>query len=90
MFTRFTPEARKANQALVDLLDEIAGRNYSTPLPRRLEEDLDAVAIELTPDDLRDIESTASKITVHGARLPEYALKVTGLSSYEVPSEVTS
>jgi aryl-alcohol dehydrogenase-like predicted oxidoreductase len=90
---RFTPEARKANQALVALLGEIAQRKHATPaqialawllaqkpwivpIPgtrklERLDENLGAVAVELTPDDLRDIESTASQITVQGARYPE-------------------
>jgi aryl-alcohol dehydrogenase-like predicted oxidoreductase len=87
---RFSPEARKANQALVDLLARIAVRKKATPaqialawllaqkpwivpIPgttklHRLEENIGAAAVELTPDDLRDIESAASKITVHGAR----------------------
>ena len=90
---RFTPEARKANQALVDLLREIAERKKATPaqialawllaqkpwivpIPgttklERLEENIGAVAVELTPDDLREIEHAASKITVQGARYPE-------------------
>jgi aryl-alcohol dehydrogenase-like predicted oxidoreductase len=91
---RFTPEARKANQALVDLLARIAARKKATPaqialawllsqkpwivpIPgttklERLEENLEAVNVELTRDDLREIESTASKITVRGARYPEH------------------
>jgi aryl-alcohol dehydrogenase-like predicted oxidoreductase len=90
---RFTPEARKANQALVDVLRAIAARKQATPaqialawllaqkpwivpIPgtrrlERLEENIGAAAIELTPDDLRDIESAASTIRVHGARYPE-------------------
>src|SRR5437660_1152816 len=90
---RFTPEARKANQALVDLLGSIAQRKNATPaqialawllaqkpwivpIPgtrklERLEENIGAVAIELTADNLRDIESAASQITVEGARYPE-------------------
>ncbi len=90
---RFTPEARKANQALVDLLGQIAERKGATPaqialawllaqkpwivpIPgtrrlERLEENIGAVAVELTADDLRDIESAASQITVQGARYPE-------------------
>jgi aryl-alcohol dehydrogenase-like predicted oxidoreductase len=97
---RFTPEARKANQALVDLLGRVAERKQATPaqiaiawllaqkpwivpIPgttklHRLEENIGAVNVELTPDDLNEIESAASKITVHGARLPESALKLTG------------
>jgi aryl-alcohol dehydrogenase-like predicted oxidoreductase len=97
---RFTPEARKANQALVDLLGSIAQRKNATPaqialawllaqkpwivpIPgtrklERLEENIGAVAVELTPDDLRDIESAASKITVQGARYPEHLERLTG------------
>ena len=97
---RFTPEARKANQALVDLLGEIAKRKKATPaqialawllaqkpwivpIPgttklQRLEENIGAAAIELTPDDLREIESAASKITVQGARYPENLERMTG------------
>jgi aryl-alcohol dehydrogenase-like predicted oxidoreductase len=89
-FPRFTPEARKANQALVDLLGTIAARKQATraqialawllaqkpwivPIPgttkpARLEENIGAVAIALTADDLREIESAASHITVQGAR----------------------
>jgi aryl-alcohol dehydrogenase-like predicted oxidoreductase len=91
---RFTPEARKANQALVDLLRKIAERKKATPaqialawllaqkpwivpIPgttklNRLEENIGAVAVELTSDDLREIESAASKITIQGARYPEH------------------
>jgi len=98
---RFTPEARKANQALVDLLAEIAGRKKATPaqialtwllaqkpwivpIPgttklERLKENIGAASIELTPDDLREIESAASKITVQGARYPEHLERMTGL-----------
>jgi aryl-alcohol dehydrogenase-like predicted oxidoreductase len=97
---RFTPEARKANQALVDLLREIAERKKATPaqialawllaqkpwivpIPgttklERLEENIGAVAVELTPDDLREIDSAASKITVQGARYPEELERRTG------------
>ena len=97
---RFTPEARKANQALVDLLGEIAGRKKATPaqialawllaqklwivpIPgtrklERLDENIGAVAIEFTPDDLREIENAASKITVQGARYPEHLEQMTG------------
>ncbi len=97
---RFTPEARQANQALVDLLNKIAEQKRATPaqialawllaqkpwivpIPgttklHRLEENIGATAVELTPDDLRAIESAASKITVQGARLPEAVLKMTG------------
>ena len=87
---RFTPEARRANQALVDLLAKIGQRKKATPaqialawllaqkpwivpIPgttkrHRLEENIGAAAVELTPDDLREIDSAASKITVQGAR----------------------
>lgn len=97
---RFTQEARKANQALVDLLKSIAeGKNatpaqialawllaqkpWIVPIPgttklHRLEENIGAAAIGLTADDLREIDSAASKITVHGARYPERMEKMTG------------
>jgi aryl-alcohol dehydrogenase-like predicted oxidoreductase len=97
---RFTPEALKANQALVDLLGQIGARRQATPaqialawllaqkpwivpIPgttklHRLEENLGAAAIELTVEDLRDIEGAASKITVQGERYPEHLLKMTG------------
>jgi aryl-alcohol dehydrogenase-like predicted oxidoreductase len=97
---RFTPEARKANQALVDLLGEIAKRKKATPaqialawllaqkpwivpIPgttklHRLEENIGAASIDLTPDDLRDIENAASKIAVQGARYPEKLEQMTG------------
>jgi aryl-alcohol dehydrogenase-like predicted oxidoreductase len=100
MLPRFTPEALKANQALVDLLGQIAKRKKATPaqialawllaqkpwivpIPgttklHRLEENIGAVSIELTPDDLREIESAASKITVQGARYPEKLEQMTG------------
>jgi aryl-alcohol dehydrogenase-like predicted oxidoreductase len=91
---RFTPEARKANQAMVDLLSVIAQRKHATParialawllaqkpwivpIPgtrrlERLDENIGASAVELTPDDLRQIESAASQITIEGARYPEH------------------
>jgi aryl-alcohol dehydrogenase-like predicted oxidoreductase len=97
---RFTPEARKANQVLVDLLGKIAQRKKATPaqialawllaqkpwivpIPgttklARLEENIGAVAIQLTSDDLREIESVASRITVQGARYPENLMQMTG------------
>jgi aryl-alcohol dehydrogenase-like predicted oxidoreductase len=100
MLPRFTPEARKANQALVDLLGGIARRNKTTPaqialawllaqkpwivpIPgttklKRLEENIGAASIELTSDDLREIENAASKITVQGARYPEHLEQKTG------------
>ncbi len=97
---RFTPEARKANQALVDLLAGIGERKRATPaqialawllaqkpwivpIPgttklARLDENLGAAAVELTSDDLREIESASSKITVLGARYPEHIERMTG------------
>src|SRR5277367_2932245 len=97
---RFTPEAMKANQALVDLLGAIAKRKQArpaqialawllaqkpwiVPIPgttklNRLDENLGAVAVELTADDLREIESAASEITVQGARYPEKLEQMTG------------
>jgi aryl-alcohol dehydrogenase-like predicted oxidoreductase len=96
---RFTAEARKANQALVDLLGRIAERKKTTPaqvalawlleqkpwivpIPgttklERLEENIGAVSVELIPDDLREIEDAASKITVEGARYPEHLERMT-------------
>jgi aryl-alcohol dehydrogenase-like predicted oxidoreductase len=98
---RFTPEARKANKALVDVLDTLARRKKATPaqialawllaqkpwivpIPgttkvHRLEENIAAAGVELTSDDLHDIERAASKITVQGARYPEALEKRTGL-----------
>jgi aryl-alcohol dehydrogenase-like predicted oxidoreductase len=97
---RFTPEARKANQALVDLLRKIAVRKKTTPaqialawllaqkpwivpIPgttklERLEENIGAVSVELTSDDLREIDSAASKITLQGARYPEHLQRMVG------------
>jgi aryl-alcohol dehydrogenase-like predicted oxidoreductase len=97
---RFTPEARKANLALVHLLNEIAKRKKATPaqialawllaqkpwivpIPgttklKRLEENIGAAEIELTPDDLREIEDAASEIKVQGARYPEHLEQMTG------------
>jgi len=97
---RFTPEARKANQALVDLLSEIAKRKKATPgqialawllaqkpwivpIPgttklSRLEENIGAAAIELSADDLREIESATSKIRVQGARYPAHLEQLAG------------
>jgi aryl-alcohol dehydrogenase-like predicted oxidoreductase len=97
---RFTPEARKANQALVDLLGEIAKRKKATPaqialawllaqkpwivpIPgttklHRLEENIGAASIELTSDDLREIENATSKIEVQGARYPQKLEQMTG------------
>jgi aryl-alcohol dehydrogenase-like predicted oxidoreductase len=96
---RFAPEARKANQALVDLLAAIAERKKATPAqialawllakkpwivpipgttkPARMEENIGAAAIALTPDDLRDIDGAAAKISVQGARYPEELERMT-------------
>ena len=97
---RFTPENRKANQAMVDLLGKIAQRKKATPaqialvwllaqkpwivpIPgttklHRLDENIGATAVELTPDDLREIDSAASKIKVQGERYPEQLQRMTG------------
>jgi aryl-alcohol dehydrogenase-like predicted oxidoreductase len=97
---RFTPENRKANQALVDLLVSIAGRKKATPaqialawllaqkswivpIPgttklHRLEENIGAASVELTSNDLREIEVAASQVTLHGARYPEHLDRLTG------------
>jgi aryl-alcohol dehydrogenase-like predicted oxidoreductase len=97
---RFTPENRKANQVLVDLLGKVAELKKATPaqialawllakkpwivpIPgttklHRLEENIAAVNVELTPNELREIEDAAAKIHVQGARLPEAVLKMTG------------
>jgi aryl-alcohol dehydrogenase-like predicted oxidoreductase len=97
---RFTPEARKANQTLVDLLGKFAQQKKATPaqialawllaqkpwivpIPgttklHRLDENIGAVDIELTPDDLREIGSAASRIAVQGARYPERLEQMTG------------
>ena len=97
---RFTPEARKANQTLVDLLRRIGERKQATPaqialawllaqkpwivpIPgttklTRLQENIGAAALELTSNDLREIDDAASLITVHGARYPEQLEQMTG------------
>ena len=97
---RFTPEALKANQALVNLLGSIAKRKNATPaqialawllaqkpwivpIPgttklHRLDENIGALSVKLAPDDLRDIDSAAAKITVQGARYPERLERMTG------------
>jgi aryl-alcohol dehydrogenase-like predicted oxidoreductase len=97
---RFTPEAMKANQALVDLLGKIAKKKTATPaqiaiawllgqkpwivpIPgttklHRLEENIGAAALELTPDDLREIESVVSTVSVQGDRYPERLEQLTG------------
>src|SRR5437867_11852468 len=96
----FAPEARKAYQALVDLLGEIGKQKKATPaqialawllaqkpwivpIPgttklERLEENIGAAAVELTSDDLREIESAASQITIQGAGYPEELERTTG------------
>jgi aryl-alcohol dehydrogenase-like predicted oxidoreductase len=98
---RFTPEARKANQALVDLLKSIGDRKGATPaqvalawilaqkpwivpIPgttklHRLEENIGAAEVELTTDDLREIDEASSQIKVEGARYPENLEKMTGI-----------
>ena len=98
---RFTPEARKANQTLVDLLARVAKQKKATPaqialawllaekswivpIPgtrklQRLDENLGALAIELTLEELREINSAASQITVQGARYPQALEQRTGL-----------
>jgi aryl-alcohol dehydrogenase-like predicted oxidoreductase len=97
---RFSPEARKANQAVVDLLDRtaeqkkgtpaqialawlLAQKSWIVPIPGttkvlRLEENLGAVDIKLTPGDLHEINGAASKIKVEGARYPEHLQKMVG------------
>jgi aryl-alcohol dehydrogenase-like predicted oxidoreductase len=98
---RFTPEARRANQALVDLLQAIGERKNATPaqlalawllaqkpwivpIPgttkrNRLDENIGAISVELTSDELRELDSAASKIEVQGARYPEELERRTGL-----------
>jgi aryl-alcohol dehydrogenase-like predicted oxidoreductase len=98
---RFMPEALKANQTLIELLNSIAKRKKATPAqialawllaqkpwivpipgttkPSRLGENIGAAAVELTPDDLREIDRAASEIKVEGARYPESLEKMTGL-----------
>jgi len=97
---RFSPEARKANMVLVDLVKAVAERKGATPaqvalgwllaqkpwivpIPgttkqHRLEENLGAVNVELTENDLKQIDDAASRLKLEGARLPEAALKMTG------------
>jgi aryl-alcohol dehydrogenase-like predicted oxidoreductase len=97
---RFTPEALKANQALIDLLGQIGKRKQATPaqialgwllaqkpwivpIPgttklNRLDENIGALGVNLTKEDLRDIDNAASEITVHGARYPEKLEQMTG------------
>ena len=98
---RFTPEALKTNQTLIELLNSIAKRKKAKPAqialawllaqkpwivpipgttkPSRLGENIGAAAVELTPDDLREIDRAASEIKVEGARYPERLEKMTGL-----------
>ncbi len=98
---RFTPEALKANQAVIDLLGRIAKRKNATPaqialawllaqkpwivpIPgttklSRLEENIGAASIQLTPEDLREIDAATAKIAVQGARYPERLERMTGL-----------
>jgi aryl-alcohol dehydrogenase-like predicted oxidoreductase len=98
---RFTPEARKANKALVDLIGAIAERKkaapaqialawvlaqkrWIVPIPgttklHRLEENIGALSIQLSPEDLREINDAASKIAVLGDRYPEKLMKTVGL-----------
>ncbi|HET7603161.1 MAG TPA: aldo/keto reductase [Gemmatimonadales bacterium] len=98
---RFTPEHRKANQAVVELLRRIATRHRATPaqvalawllaqrpwivpIPgttrlERLDENLGATALTLTPDDLREIDDASSRIPVQGERYPEHLARRTGL-----------
>jgi aryl-alcohol dehydrogenase-like predicted oxidoreductase len=97
---RFTPEARNANQALVDLISRVAEQKKATPaqialawllaqkpwivpIPgttklHRLEENIGATEVELNPDDLREIDSASSRITVQGDRYPEKLQQMTG------------
>lgn len=97
-FPRFTEEARKANQAVVDLLNQIARRKNATPaqialawllaqkpwivpIPgttkiHRLEENIGSASVELTPEDLEEINATASHIPIQGERLPESILRM--------------
>src|SRR5208283_4381625 len=97
---RFTPENRKANQAMVDLLGRVAEQKKATPaqialawllaqkpwivpIPgttkrHRLEENIGAADIELSDDDLRELETAASKLAVQGARYPEELQKMVG------------
>jgi aryl-alcohol dehydrogenase-like predicted oxidoreductase len=98
---RFTPENRKANQAVVDLLTRIANEKGATPaqialawllaqkpwivpIPgttklSRLDENIGSLTINLTPEDLREINNAASKIPIEGERYPEQLARMTGL-----------
>ena len=98
-FPRFSPEARRANRALVDLMAAFASKKNATsaqialawllaqkpwivPIPgttklERLEENIGSVAIELSADDLRELDAVTAKITVQGARYPEELERMT-------------
>ena len=98
-FPRFSPEALKANRALVDLIAAFASKKNATsaqialgwllaqkpwivPIPgttklERLEENIGAIAVQLTPDDLRELDAATAKITVQGARYPEELERMT-------------
>ena len=98
---RFTPEARKANKAVVDLIGQIAARKKATPaqvalawvlaqkpwvvpIPgttklHRLDENIGTLNLELTPDDLREVDTAVSRITIQGARYSEAMAAMTGL-----------
>ncbi len=100
LLPRFSPEARKANQTLVELIGRIGEQKKATsaqialawllaqkpwisPIPgttklHRLDENIGAVDLELTVDDLRQIDEAATAITLEGARYPEYMEKMTG------------
>ena len=100
LLPRFTPEARQANQALVDLLGRIGTRKNATPAqialawllaqkpwivpipgttkPHRLDENLGAAMVELTAEDLQEIERAAAQITIQGTRYPEHLERMTG------------
>src|SRR5512136_2404136 len=97
---RFDPENRKANQALVDVVEKFANQKNATPaqvalawllaqkpwivpIPgttklHRLRENLGAASLQLTPADLRELESAAAKVNVQGARYPEHLQKLVG------------
>jgi len=98
---RFTPEARKVNMVLVEMVKAVAERKAATPaqvalawllaqkpwivpIPgttklHRIEENLGAVNVKLSGDDLKQIDEEASRLKLEGARLPEAVLKMTGL-----------
>jgi aryl-alcohol dehydrogenase-like predicted oxidoreductase len=97
---RFTPENRRVNQSMVDLINKVSLQKNATPAqialawllarkpwivpipgttkPERLDENIGATAVELTPQDLRDLDTAASKITIQGARYPESSAKLVG------------